>query len=411
MFFRLLVWIVIITICYPALADTAVGYRLYAKSLKPNSTSIFNIEGSNDDFSHNLLNELDAKLQHKGFNLFATYVVNIADGREIEDDGVLNEVYYDFAAKGLDFTVGKKVLSWGVGYGYRPLDLIQQENRRELIFQNLEGVTLGSAAFFTGNTAISFLVANRTLISESKYQADNYEAAIKLYSLFNDWDLHGVVHYSETFGATLGLGFATVLSEGFELHASSTYRSRYHKSINALTESNEILAQADPIYEKDFNDCINAILGFTWTFQSRITIIGEAWHNCTAYTYSEWAAMRDLTKRQQTLLANPPLPAPQDVIENQIQGNQRYFSQSNIMQNNLFARLSYDGEKTDPALDLLVTPDDGGIVLSISIEHEARQNILLFAGARYFTGSSESVFNQLSEQSIVYLGFRAEFVL
>ncbi len=409
MYFRLLIWMALILIGFPVLADTAIGYRLSANSSQANDTSIFNVTESNDGFSHRLFNELYAKLQFKGINLVATYNVNITDEHDVEKDSLLNEVYYDFSAKGLDFTIGKKVLSWGVGYGYRPLDLIQQENRRALNALNLEGVTMSSSAFYTGNTAISLLIANRTLLAERKYQ-DEFETGIKIYSLYDDWDLHGLVHYSETFGASLGFGFATVVGEGFELHASSIYRSRYHKYINGLIETNETLAQADPIYEKKYYDCVNAVLGFTWTFQSRISIIGEAWHDCTAHTHAEWAAMRDLTKLQQSLLSSL-LPPEQSATENQIQGNQRYFSGSNLLQNSVFARLSYEGEKTVPYIDLLVTPDDGGIVISASVSHEARQNISLFTSARYFTGRSGSAFKQLSDQAIIYLGFRAEFVM
>jgi hypothetical protein len=207
------------------------------------------------------------------------------------------------------------------------------------------------------------------------------------------------------------MGFSTVVGEGIEVHASSSYRSRYKKTINSLTETNEILSQADPIYEQQYADCVNALMGFTWSFQSRITIMGEAWHDCTAHTNAEWAAMRDLTKQQQSLLDSLPLLAPREVIESQIQGNQRYFSGANLLQNSVFTRLSYDGVKTDPAMDLLVTPDDGGVVISASITHEAKQNILLFSGARYFTGKSGSAFRQLTDQTIVYLGFRGEFVL
>ncbi len=410
MFFRLLIWITLTLICFPILADTAIGYRFFQKSSQANNTSIFNVTDKNDNFSHSQLNELYANLQVKGFNLFATYNVIYTEDHKTEDDGVLNEAYYDFSVSSLDFTIGKKILSWGVGYGFRPLDLIQQENRRVLISQYLEGVPLTSAEYYTGNSAISFLIANRELISERQSRSKDYEAVVKLYSLYNDWDLHGVGHYSETFGASLGLGFSTVVGEELELHASSTYRSRYHKLINVLTESNETFALTDPVLEKQYHDCINAVLGFSWTFQSGLTVIGEAWHDCSAYTYSEWAAMRDLTKQQQLLLSSLSQTA-RDATGKQIEGNQRYFNQANILQNNLFTRLSYDGEKTDPYLDVLLTPDDGGVVLSTSIEHEIKQNILLFANARYFTGRRYSAYQQLGDQALIYLGFRAEFVL
>ena len=37
------------------------------------------------------------------------------------------------------WTVGKKVLSWDVGQGFRPNDLVQQEQRRTLVSQPLQG--------------------------------------------------------------------------------------------------------------------------------------------------------------------------------------------------------------------------------------------------------------------------------
>ncbi|MDX1810664.1 MAG: hypothetical protein R3240_01835 [Gammaproteobacteria bacterium] len=411
MFVRLAIALWLLLYYYTACADVIIGDQLIANTLANNRESIFNISDKPDRFSHNQFNEIYARLQHKGFNLLAVYDVDRNNKQQIDGDGSLKEAYYDFSAKDVDFTLGKKVLSWGVGYAYRPLDLIQQQNRRLLVTQNLKGVNIGSASFYTGSTAITLLITNQTILAQQDYQADKYEEAIKIYSLLGDWDLHGVVHYSEDYGASIGAGFSTVVGEGLELHASSIYRSRYSRYINTLVETNQTLATADPIIKKKYNDCVNAVIGFTWTSHSRITIIGEAWHDGTAHTYDEWAAMRDLTRRQQQLLNISPLPAPRENIEAQITGNQRYFSGVNLLQNNLFARLSYDGEKTDPYIDALLTPDDGGMVLTAAVEHKMRQNILMYTGIRYFTGKSGSVFRELVDQATIYYGFRAEFVL
>ena len=38
-----------------------------------------------------------------------------------------------------EWTAGRKVVGWDVGYGFRPNDLVQQEQRRTLVSQPCKG--------------------------------------------------------------------------------------------------------------------------------------------------------------------------------------------------------------------------------------------------------------------------------
>ena len=51
-----------------------------------------------------------------------------------------NEAFVDFGANQNRFTVGKKILSGDVSYGFRPIDVIQREVRLQVLPLALEGV-------------------------------------------------------------------------------------------------------------------------------------------------------------------------------------------------------------------------------------------------------------------------------
>jgi hypothetical protein len=67
---------------------------------------------------------------------------NRPQGGPTDNASRINELHAasDFGAWQLD--AGKKIVSWGVGYGFRPNDVVQQERRRTLLPQTPEGRAL-----------------------------------------------------------------------------------------------------------------------------------------------------------------------------------------------------------------------------------------------------------------------------
>jgi hypothetical protein len=81
-------------------------------------------------------------------------------GTVLHTDGVVNQLFYEADFHGQHFTLGKKVMSWDVGYGFRPLDLVQQEDRRGFHPFALEGIPLLAWERFGESSAWTLVYAN-----------------------------------------------------------------------------------------------------------------------------------------------------------------------------------------------------------------------------------------------------------
>lgn len=87
--------------------------------------------------------ELQLRWQDGGFNAQASARWQAAAGQTAVEEQRIQQLYYDgAAAPEQGWTIGKKVMSWGVGQAYRPLDVVQREDRRAVHPRPLEGVPM-----------------------------------------------------------------------------------------------------------------------------------------------------------------------------------------------------------------------------------------------------------------------------
>jgi len=171
----------------------------------------------------------------------------------------LNELTYEGALAGGFFTAGKKVMSWDVGYAFRPLDVVQREDRRALNPLALEGIPLLAWEHFNADSATTIVWANpgRGQASSPGAQRNDEAAAIRQYRQRGARDEYTVLRVSRRNGIEAGASFSQVASDGIELHAS-------------------ILWQQRPAHGG------KALAGFTWTTESRFSLMGEAWTDRSA---------------------------------------------------------------------------------------------------------------------------------
>jgi len=171
----------------------------------------------------------------------------------------MNELSYDGAAAGGFFTAGKKVMSWDVGYAFRPLDVVQREDRRALNPLALEGIPVLAWEHFNADSATTIAWANpaRGQASNPGAQRDDEAVAIRQYRQRGARDEYAVLRISRRNGIEAGASFSQVASDGIELHAS-------------------ILWQQRPAHGG------KALAGFTWTTESKFSVIGEAWTDRSA---------------------------------------------------------------------------------------------------------------------------------
>ena len=88
------------------------------------------------------------------------------------------------------WTVGKKVLSWDVGQGFRPNDLVQQETRRSLLNLPLEGRSMLLGEYFSAERAWSLAAVNPTA-RRSATGGSEPALAARVYQRDGDADWHG----------------------------------------------------------------------------------------------------------------------------------------------------------------------------------------------------------------------------
>lgn len=256
---------------------------------------------------------------------------------------VANEVYADFAVDRNHFTLGKKILSADVGYGFRPIDVIQREQRLQVLPPVLTGVPNLAWERFSAESAWSLIYANPGHGRRGDAKADG-SLSMRYYTRAGKADLHAVARATQRYGLEAGGAFSTVPNESLELHGSLL-------SIRHLENG---------------KSAAKALGGFTWTFESGWSVIGEAWWDGAA---------------------------------------------AGRARRNALARVAW----TDPAasgwsasFDLLRTIEDGGYSATAAIGYET-DRLRLDAGVRRFGGKAGSGYRLLPERGVVFVGASLAF--
>jgi hypothetical protein len=197
-----------------------------------------------------------------------------------------------------------------------------------------------------------------------------------------------------------------VVNENLELHASGLYQRRYEVSIDDLTlagaGAHEIpLSAGDPIATVARYRAARALLGTTLSSEDGWSVLAEAWYDGTAYAIDDWQALRALAARQLALLGQPGLPAA--AIAGNLAYASSYYLPSNLLRENLLVHASWKIDQFTPALDLLSTPADDGVVATVSGSYEGNR-MRVDLGLRLFTGRADSAYRQMPANRVFYLG-------
>jgi hypothetical protein len=327
----------------------------------------------------------------------ATAQARSPQGGTTASDGWINEAYASGQALGWQWSAGKKVVSWDVGYGFRPNDMVQQEVRRTLASEALSGKPLLMAEHFDADTAWSLVWVNPL---EERSNTGTKEAALaaRVYRRAGAVDWHGFARHGEHTGASLGAAASWVATDALELHASV----RGYEHANSLTSSNTgaALSAANPWQAVRTGAGQQWLVGGTWTHESQIGLMVEAWHDETALSDAQWS---DWTARNQALpqWLNRRVPASAVAGNLAWQGN-AFGASSNLRQDNVFVRLSWQHERWQPMLDVLYTPADQGFVTTASLLWSG-DHIKLEGGLRTHGGPQSAIVRQLPVQRQGYV--------
>jgi hypothetical protein len=308
-----------------------------------------------------------------------------------------NEAYAAGQSLGWQWSAGKKVVSWDVGYAFRPNDVVQQEVRRSLASETLEGRPLLMAERFDADTAWSLVWINPTQ-SASATGAQEAALATRVYWRSGAVDWHGFARQGEHTGSSVGAAASWVASDAVELHASLRGYRHADSSISNVAGSD--LVTSNPWREARSDGGQQVLIGGTWTSESQISLLVEAWHDDTALTDAQWS---DWSARNRALPVWLTRGVPAAAVAGNLAWQGQAFSVSNsLRQDNLFARLSWQHDRWQTALDVLYTPADQGTITTGSVIWSG-ERFKLEAGLRAHGGPASAVVRQLPVQRQGYV--------
>lgn len=313
----------------------------------------------------------------------------------------LNELYANASAGNWQFSAGKKIVAWDVGYGFRPNDVVQQEKRRALISNTPVGRPLAMAEYFDATLAAALVWVNPLQgASDEAAQEVAQERALaaRAYYRAGGVDLHGFARYGRDSGTSLGAAAAWVVGDALELHASVRYLQ--HSTGYSLNQG-ELSARAAPWQTQRQDQVSQLLLGGSWTTENQFSLILEAWWDGTAQSAAQWRAWS--ARNRALRAAITALPQYRRELSGQLLWQTRPLSAAaNLQRRNLYARASWQSGAWQPALDILWTPQDGGRVLSAALGWQG-DRLRIDGGLRRYGGPSGAVLAQLPDAGIAYV--------
>jgi len=165
----------------------------------------------------------------------------------------VNELYATHDGGAWQVSAGKRVVSWDVGYGFRPNDMVQQEQRLSLASSTLEGRPLLMAEHFSADAAWSLVWVNPTGAAQNS--ADREPAwAARVYQQHGALDWYGFARVGAHSGASMGAATTWVATDALAVHGS----------VRVLNHS-----------------ATQVVLGGSWTAANQLGVLLEAWRDGT----------------------------------------------------------------------------------------------------------------------------------
>lgn len=318
-----------------------------------------------------------------------TVEVQYSSGRGTRTQGWLNEGVVSGNTGPWQWSVGKKVVAWDVGYGFRPNDVVQQEVRRSLASATPEGRPVLMAEHFNAHTAWSLVWVNPT---QHKSNTGSSEPAVaaRVYQRTGAVDWHGFARRGSQTGTSAGAAVSWVASDDVELHAS--WRGYARAAIRSTTAAGSALARTNPWQTTPSGPGQQALIGGTWTSESQLSLLVEAWWDGTAPATTQWSTW---LARNQALPLTLSQGAPATAVAGNLAWQGEIFGAGQGLQrSNLYARLSWQHEAWQTALDVLYHPADRGRMITATAAWQG-DRFRLEGGLRVNTGPAQAVVRQL----------------
>lgn len=388
-------------------AQTTLGLQLYGEAATLRDDSLFSSPDDWQPFAmQSGIGELWLRWQRRGLVFEGALEHYVEEGELPRAQGRLNELYADFSSASLDFSIGKKVVGSGIGYGFRPIDLIQGEDRRALLTTRLEGVPLLQVEHIDADSSLSLTWYNHLDADEGGIRRNDNQTLLRYYHLWGELEGELLLHWHEQLGEAYGAGFTWVGSRALELHGALLWQPQLLRRHHTLLDGGSVLVSEDPWQTVEANEDGRILLGMNWSTESGYTLLLEMWHDGSAMSRSEWQQLFALATDQRALLGS----APDAAVYGNLAWDSAAFQAASLLRDNAMLRISYDGGRFDPWFDLLSTPEDGGYVATLGTDYEIRQGLKLSIGVRGYDGPDDSAYGQLPFESTGFIQLSGEVV-
>ncbi|MDH5547464.1 MAG: hypothetical protein OEZ43_17935 [Gammaproteobacteria bacterium] len=344
--------------------------------------------------------ELTLAYEHRGWRVSGAADVRHQDeGETFSQRNRLKEASYDFSTAGLEGSVGKKVSSWGVSYAFRPLDILQREVRLQDVQTDIEGILQASLQKIWDSRSLSMYYLPDIEYSSKEWRYRGWSLASQLYMNSGNADWYLVSRIENTRHYQLGVGFSSVAGANLELHGAIAYLSHYTRLLRRQDAS--LVEMTYPYtYEEDRHGK-QFLLGGTVTANNGLSLLFEAWFNALGYGRNDWQRIMDLSEQQGAML---DVGIPAEAVYGNINWNTTMYAQPAVARYNLFLRLSYSDDKLDPSLDILFTPEDGGLLARLNLRYRIAPVWTLFSHLRLHGGYSDSAWAQSPMSWVIIAG-------
>jgi len=314
-------------------------------------------------------------------------------GQARHDRSRVNEGHVGVDLGDWQLGAGKKVLGWDVGYGFRPNDVVQQEERRTQLGQAPEGRPLLQLEHFSAETAWTLVWANPQRwndAADAQRGARESALAARWYGRLGTLDLHGFARHGRHTGTSVGAALAWVTGDSLELHASARVLQRRDgwQIDGAAADS---LLRSSPWHQATLGGTGQWLLGGQWTSASQHSLLLEWWHDGTALPDAGWERWRE---RNAALAATAGRAGGRIPAAANLAWQADAFAAASLRRDNLFVRLAWQPEHWLWTLDALATPADRGRIVTAALQWQG-DRVRLNASWRLYGGPRSAVLAQL----------------
>lgn len=307
--------------------------------------------------------------------------------------GRVNELFAALDRGAWQFSAGKKVVSWDVGYGFRPNDVVQQERRRTLLSERVEGRAVVEVERFSAEDAFTVVAVQPQRWSDnadSTRGADESAIAARAYRRFGSADAFAFARWGRHTGWSLGAAGAWVASDSLELHASARAMNA-HDGWRIADGAAGLPQPANPWSIATLSGGVQWLVGASWTGQAQQSVLVEAWRDTTTLADAQWDGWRS---RNSALVASP---APAAARAGNLAWQASALDSPSLRRDNLYVRLAWQPTPWLVAIDALVSPADRGRLVTASLQWQG-DRWRIDAALRLAAGPADAVLRQIPTQ-------------